>query len=479
MGDASTVKPNPRPRWSAAGLFRRPGCVAALLWLGGAACEPETQGEARISAEVVRDTSGATVTDLSIAPALVPSATSRIPTLVPDLVLGAGDPGFGRVLDIAAAGDGRFAVLDNLNHEIVIFDAAGQQIARWGRSGRGPGEFEFPVALTWLETGNLVVWNVSPTRTFTVLSPEGSVVAATGAPVEGDWNRLSFRWPRINRDGVQTGPEETAHRLQRGTGPYFLHLIQQNEVPLALADPSETTFTTRAAVIRYWEDFAVFDTLADLPAARYVRRRDLEIAGMLPTFEHELFAARPLFATGTGWAAIGHGDSPAVRIFRQGERHPSVVRWPAAAVAVADEDRITAAWWIVRFRIMNSPVSRSLFEQDSRRQQRAGIRGTAEQTPFADRAPQVSALYGFADCLLFAGFAPEDHYDGIAQTLLVVNVETGAVDGVIRIGAPGAVLKAFDRRAAYAVRRDGDGVFLVERYTLPPFPCSADPAQKP
>jgi hypothetical protein len=79
------------------------------------------------------------------------------------------------------------------------------------------------------------------------------------------------------------------------------------------------------------------------------------------------------------------------------------------------------------------------------------------------------------DRVLGVSYAPSLH-DGHGQTLMVIDVDSGELQDVIRLGrTPGARIKALDARAAYGLRRGRDCASLVERYSLPDLPCSADP----
>jgi len=420
---------------------------------------------------------GTRITELSVAPANARYTDVRV--IEPDLVLGLDEPIlFGSAVDVAAAGDGRFAVLDRMEREVTVYAAGGNRLAVFGRDGEGPGEFAFPVALEWLESGEIVVWDVSKTKTFTTFGPNGEVIRTAETPVNGDWFRLSFRHPIISRDGgSQMGPEEVTHRLSRLTGPFFAHLIQDDEISLAQLDPLANTIVPDASIIRYSADLTLVDTLAVMPGIPYVSRKDLEIPGIAKQFEQPLFAGQPAWATGRGWIALAHGDSNVIDVYDADWRRFHEVRWPRAAVAVSDEDKLAAADWILKIRIDNFSESRRLYEQASRRERREARYGTAfDLTRFADHLPQLTGLYGVGRCLLIAGFAAIDHHDGHAQTMMVIDVDSGELQDVVRLGRePGARIKAFDAQAAYGIRRVRDGVSVVERYPLPDWICSADP----
>jgi hypothetical protein len=418
---------------------------------------------------------GTRIVELSVAPVIAVFPNAR--PIEPDLVLGLDEPVvFGSAVDVAAAGDGRFAVLDRMERQVTVHAPGGDRMATFGRRGEGPGEFAFPVALEWLESGEIVVWDVSPTKTFTSFAPTGEVIITAEMPVPGDWFRLSFRHPTISRDGSQMGPEEVTRRLRKSTGASFVHLIQDNELSLAELDPLASTIVPQASLIRYSADLTLLDTLAVMPGIPYVSRRDLEIPGIARQFEQALFAAQPVWAVGRDWIAVGHGDSTSILVSDYDGRRHLEIRWPRATMPVSDEDKLAAADWILRIRIENFSESRRMYEHASRRERREARYGTAfALTRFAEHLPQLTGLYSVGRCLLIAGFSAIDHHDGHSQILMVIDVDSGELEDVIRLGAPGARIKAFDTRAAYGLRRGRDGVSLVERYPLPDLRCSADP----
>ncbi|HZD03333.1 MAG TPA: 6-bladed beta-propeller, partial [Longimicrobiales bacterium] len=98
-------------------------------------------------------------------------------SLVEDLRIGAasgnGPEVWGGVVDVAVDAAGRLYVLDNLAHEIRVFDAAGRYIRTFSREGRGPGELDVSAALFFSPFGNLWVHDARNQR-FTVFDTAGS-----------------------------------------------------------------------------------------------------------------------------------------------------------------------------------------------------------------------------------------------------------------------------------------------------------------
>jgi hypothetical protein len=130
--------------------------------------------ELTASVEVVH---GSRVLTLSHSLMEVAAGVVKATLLRSDLRIGGADSvWFGSVADVAVMSDGRFAVLDRLEKQIVLFDTAGSVVRRIGRDGNGPGEFRAPWALEAVG-GMLVSWQDSPNQTFTVLDTTGKVLA--------------------------------------------------------------------------------------------------------------------------------------------------------------------------------------------------------------------------------------------------------------------------------------------------------------
>ena len=52
---------------------------------------------------------------------------------------------FARIVGVAFSPDGHLVVLDPDEYAVSVFDTAGEEVARWGNQGEGPGEFGYPV----------------------------------------------------------------------------------------------------------------------------------------------------------------------------------------------------------------------------------------------------------------------------------------------------------------------------------------------
>ena len=140
---------------------------------------------------------------------------------------------------------------------------------------------------------------------------------------------------------------------------------------------------------------------------------------------------------------------------------------------ISDSDRLIRARWSATYTVRFDAGARRNFERASSRERERQFRLHAGRLPFADEVPEVTALYGAEKCLAISGFAPTDSPDGTSRTWVVVNIDSGALEGVFRISRPDRRVRHIDARGIYAVYLDSLNVHHVERY---PFEadCSAD-----
>ncbi len=428
--------------------------------------------------------SGTHVLVLSHTLAEVASQQVDAKKLLPDLTLGQDETWFGSVNDIASLGGGGFAVFDNMQKQIILFDSTGAETRRIGRQGDGPGEYRDAFALTRVG-GKLVVWQASASSTFTVVDTVGHVVAVAGAPVKGDWIRPIFRRPLLNPEGTMMGPEDVTRRLAPWGDAGFVHQIQLNEYEhIDFAAPTDFP-APPVYLILYGLDAALRDTIANLTGPPTLVRDWVQTSnGTVVFFQQPLFSGRPVWTTGRNWIALGHGDSTRIVVRTFAGDTLVTIELPDRRREISRHDKIEAAKWIVALRLRHFPESREIFERDSPRERQKGIEWTAfELTPFARLTPTVTAAYGAGNCLFLAGYSASDYVDGTALTWVALNVRRAAVQAVFRIVPPqvgeplaldrrGGAVRAFDEKFVFVSYADGDGVFYLSRYPLPEIDCT-------
>ena len=87
----------------------------------------------------------------------LPSARLGSPAGLPD-------EQFGKISDVVGLRDGGLAVLDEQAGEVRLFDSTGAFRRTFGSKGRGPGEFQRPVALVELPGDTIGVFDPTPRR---------------------------------------------------------------------------------------------------------------------------------------------------------------------------------------------------------------------------------------------------------------------------------------------------------------------------
>ncbi len=402
----------------------------------------------------------------------------------PDLLVGETEEEeevwFGSIADVTSMGQGRFAVLDHMQARVLLIDSLGGLSGTLGRKGDGPGEFNWPWALTRFDSA-LVVRENSPTRAFTIFDADGTVRATAPSEPEGDWANPMFRVPDLRIRGFQMGPEDVTRRLQPFGANSFIHMLQVNEnADMDFESPPEFE-ALPTFLIRYDSLGRLLDTLAVL-AGPPTHVNDIW-PGQTIFYTQPIFSGRPVWATGEDWYAIGHGDSTEV-VVRDTIGLPFLrVRMPNRRRAISEGDRRAFGNWGVAATFTDSPAS----------MERARERGASvlvqlhdwwmNAWEYADSIPTVTAAYGTGKCLFLSGFRASDWHDGTSLTWVVIDVRTGRVLRTIRLREPieaslpsdrffskylqhGAVVRDFDGEFSFTFRRMADDAPVIERFPL-------------
>jgi len=121
--------------------------------------------------------------------------------------------------------DTSLAITDGSEHQVVVFDTSGREIARLGRNGRGPGEFAGVGALLASERGELVAADIALSRLsyFDARLRFVSSVQLPGMPMSllmWRGSRVAVAWTTVSPTGG--GPTVGTVDLSAGTAsPVF------------------------------------------------------------------------------------------------------------------------------------------------------------------------------------------------------------------------------------------------------------------
>ena len=92
-----------------------------------------------------------------------------------------GEP-FSMPSDAAVGRSGNLYVLDGVHHRVVVYDAAGQFLFKFGSRGSDEGQFLFPLGITTAPDGKVYVAD-SGNHRFQVFTAEGEPLGAVSLPV--------------------------------------------------------------------------------------------------------------------------------------------------------------------------------------------------------------------------------------------------------------------------------------------------------
>lgn len=90
------------------------------------------------------------------------------------------DSKVGRPEGICILTNGDVVVCDTHYHQVVIFDSTGAVLRAFGRQGKGPGEFIYPVAVTVDATGHLYIAEYGSNDRIQKFAPDGTFILSFG-----------------------------------------------------------------------------------------------------------------------------------------------------------------------------------------------------------------------------------------------------------------------------------------------------------
>jgi len=397
---------------------------------------------------------------LSASPSLARPAIA----LEPDLVL----DDFGFAGDVAELNDGTIVVLDRLAREIRLFSAAGEDVARYGREGEGPGEYVEPYAVAGVGN-NIAVWDRN--GRLTILDRSGRVVSATAPRVVGD-TRAIFQRLNITQwfEPFQQSREDVTRRLAG---------LDESHVGLALQSVDErfdTSFVTSKNPHRFPHHVMRFDSLGQIvDTVLQFQGQELTMR-LLPSSlssgmaSERPFPLRPLWTSGDGWVAYAQGGDPSVRI-RWASGREQRVEWPRDEPPLSDAELESFIdWEIEGYRRTKSidaanraaEISRSFWLDEVSRDQRERDR------------PQIMGLLGDGPCLGIIGLSTEYGPHGEAPVVVIINVVDPTRFAAVEFdGVDPGFLNALTGNHLYRISTNLAGIRAVERASLPAGVCDS------
>lgn len=279
-----------------------------LLSCAVAACSSGSDdGRSADDGVQVRDSAGIRIVENKRA--VWRAATGWRVAAEPSLTIGAvdGDSVYllSRVNGAARLSDGRIVVADGGSSQLRFFDSTGRFLTAAGRSGEGPGEFEF-LNRVWRRPGDsLAVTDRSPRVSY--FGPDGRYVRAVHV-------RPSEELRVANVVGIATDGTMLAIGGSRGFGA---------------ADAGRVLYDT-IQLYRLTPTGAGGGLLARLPGQERWGLR----AGSSTSFPFLPFSPPTAYAAGADQFAMGAGRSPEVGVWNHQGKLVRIVRWSAERRAV-------------------------------------------------------------------------------------------------------------------------------------------------
>ena len=389
------------------------------------------------------------------------AATVQLREMTATVDVGSANTSFGAVADVLGLQHG-FVVLDRMEDQLIWFDRGGSLVARRSRSGKGPGEFSDPWAMTRAGS-RIVVWQNSPQQTFVMFDSAGQFVRTANQPARGDSRALIFRLPQSNFDTYQFGPEDITMRLSSWGTEGFVQLLGEDEMIATAEGRAINTAEPPIALLRYTALLQFADTLAVFRGAPLLRQSGVD--HRLPEFAQPLFSSRPLVAGTATWAAIAHGDSAKITIVDTLLQPRLVVAWPHRRRSVMDDDIERVIEWVLEDANKKSQDWEKTYGSFSRARKAQINAYEKSRLIAADSIPNISAALASGSCVWISGHSAADNWNGVSATWMAIDVVNRRVAAVVRFPA-GQKVRDIYNNFAYTTWTDEDGAWRVSQYHL-------------
>ena len=411
----------------------------------------------------IRLSKSPTVASLSM-PATVSSPRGAERLLIPDEISSA------HIADVAALPDGRVALLLRDFHEVVIVDN-GVIERRFGRKGRGPGEFRDPLAIE----ANHEAFAVLDIDGVEIFSLEGTSRGRMRLPWLPDWSVAFNSRPLLYHQApYQSGPEDPTRRIARHGMGFAIIAAGRSErvippepgkkqhLQLALLQLDVQTLRSDSVLLVRGSERA-------MSMSAVTDRSGRPLSNVVQPVSEPLFGARPLIAGSATWIAVFDPARNVVGVSSPGDSTTVLIAWPSGEVAVSDSIRAIAVDWQNRDLITAAPsdsLARS-WSRNTRRQSFEQKLRASQATPFSDSLAPLAAMFATSRCLWLVGVDPRDFTDGTGHWGIAVDVKSGSVVGPLRLSTRGTQLRDIGNGYAYSIGRNQLGEFYVERAPLP------------
>lgn len=176
------------------------------------------------------------------------------------------------------------------------------------------------------------------------------------------------------------------------------------------------------------------------------------------------YQARPMWASGRGWLAWGHGSESHVTVVRGADT--TIIVWPHDSRPLgAPEWTAYHEWRLEGAHRLESPGK--IEEWVSLAVPWKALRAETAEWQGDTERPQIAGLIGYGACLGLLGFRPNDGPHAESRTVVLIHLGDPEASVVVRPETEPGFIRAVDAHALYYLAIGEDGVRAIERFPLP------------